>query len=155
MLFMINGTVLFKESEGITQEVIYLGPTLSDRILKHKIKTQNDTKFLVHGILLSSLDTPDIGIVPVLVEQYTFKLPKLMRLQLEQISHPKTLDDDQHEFMELHNHLPLPAMITLAEKGKLNWKFTKLKHPLPICISCFIGTAYHKPWQFKDPHGSI
>jgi hypothetical protein len=54
-----------------------------------------------------------------------------MRLQLEQISHSKTLDDEQREFMELHykiNHLLLPGMITLAEKGKLNQKFTKLKH---------------------------
>jgi hypothetical protein len=38
MLFMINETVLFKDGKGITQEVTYLGPTLSDGILKHKIK---------------------------------------------------------------------------------------------------------------------
>jgi hypothetical protein len=53
------------------------------------------------------------------------------------------------------NHLPLPEMITLAEEGKLNRKFTKLKHQLPICISCLFGTAHCKPWPFKGSHGSI
>jgi hypothetical protein len=74
MLFMIHETVLFKDGKGITQVVIYLGSNLSDRVLKHKIRTQNDTEFLVDGILLSSFDTPDIGTVPVLVEQYAAKL---------------------------------------------------------------------------------
>ncbi len=60
MLFMINETVIFKDGKGITQEVRYLGPVLTDGILKHKIRTWNDIKFLVDGILLFSLDSPDI-----------------------------------------------------------------------------------------------
>ncbi len=69
--------------------------------------------------------------------------------QLEQIPNPQTLDNHQHEFMELHykmNHLPLPALVTLAEKGKINRKFVKLKDCLPTCMSCIFGQAYGKPW---------
>ncbi len=53
------------------------------------------------------------------------------------------------------NHLPLPALITLAEKGKTNKKFVKLKDRLPICMSCIFGQAHCKPWQSKGFHGSI
>jgi hypothetical protein len=63
------------------------------------------------------LHAPDIGAIPVTVEQYVAELPKLTHQQIEQISNPQTLDDNQHEFMVLHykmNHLPFPAMITLA-----------------------------------------
>jgi hypothetical protein len=118
---MINETVIFKYGKGITQEVTYLGPVLTDGILKHKIRTWNDTDFLVNRNLLSSLDLSDIATIPVTKEQYAVEFPKLMHPQLEQISNPQTLDDDQHKLMNLHykmNHLSLPAMITLAEKGK-------------------------------------
>ncbi len=60
--------------------------------------------------------------------------------------------------MGLHNkmnHLPLLAMITLVEKGKLKRKFVKLKHRLPVCISCSFGTAHRKPWCLKGAKGSI
>jgi hypothetical protein len=60
--------------------------------------------------------------------------------------------------MELHykmNHLPLPALITLAEKGKINKKFVKLKDCLPICMLCIFGQAHRKPWQSKGSRGSI
>jgi hypothetical protein len=53
------------------------------------------------------------------------------------------------------NHLPLPAMIKLAKKGKLNRKFAKLKHRLPVCMSCMFGTAHRKPWRSKGEKGSI
>ena len=104
------------------------------------------------------MDTPDISTIPVSVEQYVNELPKLTREQLKNVSHPQVLDDDQREFMGLHykmNHLPLPAMITLAEKGKLNRKFAKLKHRLPVCMSCMFGTAHRKPWRSKGGKGSI
>jgi hypothetical protein len=60
--------------------------------------------------------------------------------------------------MGLHykfSHLPLPAMITLDEKGKLNRKFIKLKHRLPVCMSCIFGTSHCKPWRSKGARGSI
>ena len=60
--------------------------------------------------------------------------------------------------MGLHykiNHLLLPAMITLSEKGRLNRKLAKLKHRLPVCMSCMIGTEHHKPWRLKGKKGSI
>jgi hypothetical protein len=81
-----------------------------------------------------------------------------MHPQLEQISNQQTLDNDQCELMNLHykiNHLPLPAMITLAEKGKFNKRLEKLKNWLPICMSCIFGTAHCKPWQCKGSHGAI
>ncbi len=60
--------------------------------------------------------------------------------------------------MGLHykmNHLPLPAMISLAEKGKLNRKFIKLKYRLPVCLYCTFGTAHCKKWRSKGAKGSI
>ncbi len=60
--------------------------------------------------------------------------------------------------MGLHcklNHLPLPAMITLAEKGKLNKKYVRLKHRLPVCMSCLFCTCHRKPWCLKGSKGLI
>jgi hypothetical protein len=82
------------------------------------------------------------------VEQYAIELPKLTRQQLEQISNPQTLDNNQCELMEIHykmNHLLLSTLITLAEKGKINRKFVKLKDCLPTCMSCIFGQAHRKP----------
>jgi len=90
------------------------------------------------------MEAPDISTIPVSDEQYANELQKLTREQLQNLSHPQVLDNDQKELMGLHykmNHLPLPLMITLAEKGKLNRKFAKLKHRLPVCMSCMFGTA--------------
>ncbi len=95
MLFMSNETVIFKDGKGINREVTYLGPILSDGILKHKIQTRNDTEFLVDGFLLSSIDVPDIATIPLTPEQYQTDLPKLTDLELMQISTPQTLDSDQ------------------------------------------------------------
>ncbi len=53
------------------------------------------------------------------------------------------------------NHLQFPAMIVLAENGKLQKKFVKLKHRLPVCMSCIFGKAHCKPWCSKGPKGSI
>jgi hypothetical protein len=60
--------------------------------------------------------------------------------------------------MGLHcklNHLPLPAMITLAKKEKLNKRNVRLKHRLPVCMSCMFGTCHCKPWGSKGLKGSI
>jgi hypothetical protein len=131
MLFMTNETIHFKDGKGINCEVTYLGPVSSEGTLKHKIRTRNDSEFLVDGILLPSLDAPNIATIPLTPEHYANKLPKLSELELQQISQPQSLDDDQRKFMELHckmNHLPFPAMIVLAEKGKIKAKYLKLKH---------------------------
>ena len=131
MLFMSNETVIFKDGNGINREVTYLGPIISNGILKHKILTRNNSVFLVDSILLSSIDVPDIATIPITPEKYQIDLPKLTDLELMQISTPQTLDSDQREFMELHyklSYLPLPAMIVLAEKGRIKKKFSKLKH---------------------------
>ena len=104
------------------------------------------------------MDTPDISTIPVSIEQYAAELPKLTRKQLEQISNPQILDDDQQELIGLYcksNHLPLPAMITLAKKRKLNKKFVRLKQRLPVFMSCMFGTCHHKPWRSKGSKGLI
>jgi len=158
MLFMANETINFKDGKGINRDVTYLGPDLSNGILKHKIRTRNGSEFLVDGILLSSLGIPDIATIPITPEQYQIDIPKLTELELMQISTPQTLDSDQREFMELHcklSHLPFPAMIVLAEKGKIQKKYAKLKHRLPICMSCIFGKAHRKPWRSKGSKGSI
>jgi hypothetical protein len=143
MLFMLHESILLKDARGTMSEVTYLGSQLSDKVLRHKVRNTNGHKFLVDGTLLSTMDTPDISTIPESIEQYVAELPKLTCKQLEQISNPGILDDDQQKLMGLHcklNHLPLPAMITLAKKGKLNKKFARLKHRLQVCMSCLFGT---------------
>jgi hypothetical protein len=158
ILFMINENVILKDDKGITGEVTYLGPQFSDEILQHKVCNKNGHEFLVDGTLVSSINAPNISTIPVSVEQYGNELHKFTREQLQQISHPQVLDDDQQELMKQHyrmNHLPFPAMITLVEKGKLNRKFAKLRHKLPVCMSCMFGTVHCKPWRLKGEKGSI
>ncbi len=102
---------------------------------------RNDAELVIDKILLSSLDVLDIATIPLTPEQYDIDLPKLTDLELMQISTPQTLDGNQQEFKDLHyklSHLPLPAMIVLVEKGRIKKKFAKLKHGLPICMSCII-----------------
>ncbi len=157
-LFMLNETIIFKDSKGLTHQVTYLGPHILDKVLKHKIRTPNDTEFFVDAIFLSPLNAPDIGAIPVTVEQYMAELPQLTRQQIEHILNPQTLDDNQREFMALHfkmNHLPFSAMITLAENKRINKKYFWLKHRLPICMSCIFGTSHCKPWRTKGAHGLI
>jgi hypothetical protein len=95
MMTWISRCFIFKDGKGINQEVNNLGSNLSDGILKHKIQTTNDTEFLVDGILLSSLDAPDIATILLTPEQYTVDLPKLTESELEQISTPQSLHSDQ------------------------------------------------------------
>jgi hypothetical protein len=69
-LFMLNESVIFKDGKGITRQVNYLGPHIIDKVWKHKICTEDDTDLFVDAILLSSINTPDIGTIPVAVEQH-------------------------------------------------------------------------------------
>ncbi len=117
MLFMLHKSILLKDVKGTTSEVTYLFSQLLDKVLWHKVRNKNGHEFLLDGTLLSSLDTPDISTIPVSIEQSAAELPKLTREQLEQISNPQILDNDQQELMGIYcklNHLPLPAMITLV-----------------------------------------
>jgi hypothetical protein len=126
-LFMLNESVILKDEKGITHQVNYLGPHITNTVLKHKICTEDDTDLFVDTILLSSINAPDIGTIPVTVEQHAVKLPKLMHQQIEQVSNPDGLDDNQRELMGFHckiNHHPFPGMIHPAEHKKINKKFT-------------------------------
>ncbi len=92
------------------------------------------------------------------MEQCAIELRKLTCQQLEQVPNSQKLDNNQRELMEIHykmNHLPLPALITLAEKGKINRTFVKLKDCLPTCMSCIFGQAHRKPWRSKGSRGLI
>jgi hypothetical protein len=97
MLFMLNESIILKDGKGVNRQVTYLRPHILDTVLKHKILTQNDAEFFINAILLSPLNAPDISTIPATVEQYVAELPKLTHQQLEQISYPHTLDDDQRE----------------------------------------------------------
>ena len=126
MQFMSNETVIFKDGKDINWEVTYLGSILSDGILKHKTCTQNNTQRIL-GRQHSSLfyQALDIVTIPLTAEQYQIDLPKLTDFKLMWISTPQTLDSDHQEFMDLQyklSNLPLPAMIVLAEKGKIKKK---------------------------------
>jgi hypothetical protein len=74
-LFMLNEIIVFKDGKGLTHQVTYLGPHILNKVLKHKIWTQNDTEFFVDAILLSPLNAPDIGTIPVTIEKYVAELP--------------------------------------------------------------------------------
>jgi hypothetical protein len=95
VLFMLHESILLKDAKGTTSEVTYLGSQLLDKVLLHKVRNTNGHEFLVDGNLLSSMDTPDIRTILVSIEHYVAELPKITREQLEQISNPWILDDDQ------------------------------------------------------------
>jgi hypothetical protein len=71
--------------------VAFLGTTILDGVLKHKICTQNDAEFFVDGILFSPLNALNIGTIPATIEQYVAEIPKLMGERIEQILNPQTL----------------------------------------------------------------
>ncbi len=155
---MLHKSILLKDAKETMSEITYLGSQLLDEVLQHKVRNKNEHEFLVDGTLLSSIDTPDISTIPVSIEQYAAELPKSTRKQLEQISNPQILVDGEQELMGFHcklNHIPLPSMITLAKKGKLNKKFFRLKHRLPVCMSCLFGICHCKPWHSKGSKGLI
>ena len=47
------------------------------------------------------------------------------------------------------NHLRIPAMMKILEKGIINKQFAKLKDRFPICMSCIFGMSQRQPWQSK------
>ena len=77
MLFMSNESIIFNIGQGRHETVKYIGPAENDSGLKHQIKKADDTEFLVNGVMLCSLNQPDISSVPVTVEQYALELPNL------------------------------------------------------------------------------
>jgi len=95
MLFMLHENIILKDGKRIKREVTYLGPQFSDEILQHKVRNKNGHEFLVDGTLLSSMEAPDISTIPISDEQYVNELQKLTREQLQNLSHPQVLDDDQ------------------------------------------------------------
>jgi len=100
---------------------------------------------LVDGIFLSPVQAPGIASVPIEMEQLASELPNLSKTKLEQIAHPEILDSDQRELMALYcktNHLSFPALIRLAESGRIRKRLTNLKERLPVCISCIFGMSH-------------
>ena len=137
-LFMTNESVIFKDGQGRSEDALYIGPIVQDDTVQHKIKRADGKEYLVDSVHLSPIDEPDISNVPITTEEFALELPNLTREQLDQIAHPEILDDDQRELMALHcklNHIPLPALITMAESGKIKKRLAKLKERLPVCIS--------------------
>ena len=158
MLFMANESIKFNDGDGDVDIATYLGPIEHDSILKHKIKRSNNLEFLVDREHLSSTTVPDIASIPISTEQYAAELHKLTSFQIEAIAKPEILDDDQRDLMALHckmNHLPLPAMIKLAESGRIKKRFAKLKDRLPVCMSCAFGMSHRRPWRNKGKPGTI
>jgi hypothetical protein len=46
-LLMLHESVIFKDGQGIICQVNYLGPHIIDKVLKHKICTEDDTYLLM------------------------------------------------------------------------------------------------------------
>jgi hypothetical protein len=155
MLFMLHESILLNDSKGTTSEVTYLG---SDKVLQHKVGNKNSTS----SLLMAPCNLQWILLISVLslysLSSMQLNFQKTNLSNVAKISNPEILDNDQRELMDLHcklNHLPFPTMISLAEKGKLNKKFVKLKHRVPVCISCLFGMCHQKPWRSKCSKGSI
>ena len=158
LLFMMNESIKFNDGDGTTDSATYLGPVMHNQVLKHKIRRSDSHEFLVDREHLSSLTVPDIASVPISIEQYAAELHKMTSDQLEAIAKPESLDDDQKDLMALHckmNHLPFPAMIKLAESGRINKRLAKLKNRLPVCMSCVFGRSHRRPWRNKGKPGTI
>jgi hypothetical protein len=128
---MANKSITFNNGKGKHNVVSYIGPSEKEIGLKHQIKTSDDSELIVNGVMLKSLDQPDISSVPVTIEQYVSELPNLTANKLQQIASPKILDGNQKEIMELHcrmNHAPFPILIKMAESNKIPKKLSKLKN---------------------------
>ena len=135
---MMNKSIKFNDVNGTNDTSTYLGPVLYDDILKYKIRQSYDADYLVNREHISSLTVSDIANVPISVEQYAYEIHNLTPEQLRNIANPDTLDNDQRDLIALHrnmNHLPLPVMLKLSGKGKINKCFSKLKKRLPVCMS--------------------
>ena len=158
MLFIADESVTFNNGKGEHNVVSYIGPSERENGLKHQIKTSDDTELLVDGVMLKSLDQPDISSVPITIEQYASELPNLTTNELQQIATPEILDNDQKELMELHckmNHAPFPTLIKMAESNKIPKKLSKLKNRIPVCMSCVFGMSHRKPWRTKGTPKAI
>ena len=94
---MADESITFNNCQGKHKVVSYIGPSDRENGLKYQIKTSDSSELLVDGVMLKSLDQPDISSVPVTVEQYASELPNLTTQQIQQISNPEILDDDQKE----------------------------------------------------------
>ena len=95
MLFMLNESIKFNDGNGESDEAIYLGSSIEQGILKHKIERSNRMVYFVDREHLYSLNLPDVSSVPVSTEQYAAQLPNLSQEQLNQISNPSVLDNDK------------------------------------------------------------
>ena len=158
MLFVDNESIKFNDGNVTNDSAIYMGPVSHGDTPKHRIHRSNNEEYLVDREHISSITVPDISIVPISIEEYASKLHNLTPLQLEDIAKPKILDKYQQDLVSLHNkmnHLPLPAMIKLAENGNIDKRFAKLKNRQPVCMSCVFGRSHRRPWRYKKTPGTI
>ena len=65
--------------------------------------------------MLSSLEKPEVYIGPVTVEQYASELPNLTQEQLNQITHPETLDRiGMHQKKLINSERQIPGLHVLC-----------------------------------------
>ena len=117
MLFMDNKSIKFNNGNGTNDSATYMGPKSHGEVLKHKIRRSDNEEYLVDREHLSSVTIPDISNVPISIDEYASELHNLTPSQLQDIAQPKILDQDQRDFVSMHNkmnHLLFPAMIKLA-----------------------------------------
>ncbi len=99
MLFMTNETVIFKDGKGINREVTFLGPHLSDGILKHKFELETTLNSWLTEFYFLLWISQTLQLFHSHQNNTRLICPKLTELELMQISTPQTLDTDQQEFM--------------------------------------------------------
>ena len=158
ILFVDNESIKFNDGNGTNDSTIYMGPVSHGDTLMHKIRRYDNEEYLVDREHISSITVPDISNVPISIEGYASKLHNLTTFELEDISKPKILDDDQQDLVFLHNkmiHLPFTAMIKLAENENIDKCFAKLKNIRPFCMFCVFGWSHRQPWRSKKTPGTI
>ena len=101
---------------------------------------ENNVETARHTLILEV--TRDVVLIPQKNYQYTEEAKLLSPVDLKTNSEPQILSPDQQQLLSIHqklNHLPLPCLFKMSEKGIIPKSLVYLKHRTPVCASCIFG----------------
>ena len=127
-------------------------PDILDDEKVYKVKLTCGRVLSVPITFLQHPDDPDVACVPHDKEDYVRDLPKLSDGDLQHLSNPSALSDDDKEWLASHNqlnHMSRNNMYKLTLAGALPKKFMKYRSKTPFYASCAFGRAHRKQWRFK------
>ena len=118
----------------------------------------SEKEIRTHKEFVFPIDVPDICDTNLSENQVKTILNDLTGKEIQKLFSRNDHDELYSEFMAWHerlNHLPIPEMFKLCEKGELPQKFLNLKTKTIICPSCIIGNMKRKPWRYKNGQSNI